>query len=364
MAWFVPFVFKIAPTPHLPHCRKVRSFWSLWRGAWSKKPAMFLSSYRNRAAEAPHTPLQRRSEGLVQGNNIRFFLIGGGGVHGIRFCLGDSVRPDGFQWNAWFIISDWLLTVEHVQSFCWRLLTRIRHQSFVGLPQRHWKNVQLIHFRKALLILGVACEKRCTIQYQWTLVIPRAVGLPANSQQNIHQKAGGPSKSYVSRRPGEVFVLTSFSSLQRSTQLYLCKTSIAVFRDGGAGESSGVECFTRTSTSRGFDTKSGFDSRSTWHRPGSLGNVKKVVEKGLLRWKFLAWHCGVDLRLGMSACVMCNYRTGNQMETFPWPNVLMFFLRDTKKQELCVAICPSMSILCKVRGTMTLPSHSFTVSLN
>lgn len=78
MAWFVPFVFKIAPTPHLPQCRKVRSFWSLWRGAWSKKPAMFLSSYRNRAAEAPHTPLQRRSEGLVQGNNIRFFLIWGG----------------------------------------------------------------------------------------------------------------------------------------------------------------------------------------------------------------------------------------------------------------------------------------------
>ena len=86
MAWFVPFVFKIAPTPHLPHCRKVRSFWSLWRGAWSKKPAMFLSSYRISCRwEAPHTPLQRRSEGLVRGNNIRFFLIwGGGGVHGIR----------------------------------------------------------------------------------------------------------------------------------------------------------------------------------------------------------------------------------------------------------------------------------------
>lgn len=49
MAWFVPLVFRIAPTRHLPHCRKAKSFWSLWRGAWSKKPAMFLSSYRNRA---------------------------------------------------------------------------------------------------------------------------------------------------------------------------------------------------------------------------------------------------------------------------------------------------------------------------
>ena len=155
MAWFVPFVFKIAPTPHLPNCRKVRSFWSLWRLiAWSKKPAMFLSSYRISCRwEAPHTPLQRRSEGLVQGNNIRFFYLAGGGVHGMRFFLGgDSVGPDGFQWNAWFIISDWLLTVEHVQSFCWRLLSRIKHQSFVGLPQRHWKSMQLIHFRKALFL--------------------------------------------------------------------------------------------------------------------------------------------------------------------------------------------------------------------
>lgn len=136
-------------------------------------------------------------------------------------------------------------------------------------------------------------------------VNPRAVVLPANSQQNIHQKAGGPSKSYVSRRPGEVFVLKSFSSLQRSSQLYLCKTSTAVFRDGGAGESSGVECFARTSTSRGFDTKSGFDSRSAWHRRVA-GQCEKVVEKGLLGWKFhVAWHWGVDVRLGMSACVMC-----------------------------------------------------------
>lgn len=144
---------------------------------------------------------------------------------------------------------------------------------------------------------------------------PRAVVLPANSQQNIHQKAGGPSKNYVSRRPGEVFVLKSFSSLQRSTQLYLCKTSTAVFRDGGAGESSGVECFARTSTSRGFDTKSGFDSRSAWHRRVA-GQCEKVVEKGLLGWKFhVAWHWGVDVRQGVSACVMCP-RTGIKWKLF------------------------------------------------